>query len=52
MGNKDRPGHNTKRKPVRTQVERREARRTQKHERHLSSKQRRRQDAARRDAPR
>ena len=51
MGNKDRPGHSPKRKPVRTQTEKREARRAQKQARHLSSKQRRRQDAARRDVP-
>ncbi len=49
MGNKNRPGHNTKRKPLRAQAERREERRARKHARHLSSKQRRRQEAARHD---
>lgn len=51
MGNKNRVGHNTKRKPVRSQAEKREARRAQKQVQHLSSKQRRRQEAAQRPLP-
>lgn len=46
MSNKDRVGHNAKRKPVRTQAEKRAAKREKQQELKTSGKRRKRQTAA------
>jgi hypothetical protein len=46
MSNKDRVGHNTKRKPARTQAEKRHAKREKKQELKVSSKRKKRTAAA------
>ena len=52
MSNKDRVGHNPKRKPARTQAEKRQAKREKRQELKSSSKRKRRNAAAHHTNPR